>query len=95
MKKLTAIIAAGAFAAIATPAMADHHMEGEKKAKSDKWEVVETNSRGQATMVRNGDTTIAVCMKGKTDNCINPREAGLKWGNRPLAYWPGQPASSM
>ena len=33
------------------------------------------------------------CKDGRTDNCINPREAGLNYGNRPLDYWPGQPAS--
>ena len=35
------------------------------------------------------------CTDGRTDNCINPREAGLNYGNRPLDYWPGQPASQM
>jgi hypothetical protein len=29
------------------------------------------------------------------DSCVNPREAGLNYGNRPLNYWPGQPASEM
>lgn len=32
--------------------------------------------------------------KGKIqDECVNPREAGLNYGNRPLKYWPGHPAS--
>ncbi len=35
------------------------------------------------------------CRGDLTDNCINPREAGLDYGNRPLDYWPGQPASQM
>ena len=34
-----------------------------------------------------------VCKGNIQDECINPREAGLKWGNRPLKYWPGHPAS--
>lgn len=35
------------------------------------------------------------CRGEVQDNCINPREAGLNYGNRPLDYWPGQPASEM
>lgn len=34
--------------------------------------------------------------KGKVqDNCINPRQDGLKYGNVPLDYWPGKPASEI
>lgn len=91
MKKI--LVAAAALGTMATvysaPAVADDH------ASEAKWEVVETNSRGQATKVRSGSTTIDVCMNDSQDNCINPREAGLRWGNRPLAYWPGKPASRM
>ena len=36
---------------------------------------------------------VAVCTKDVQDSCINPRAAGLNWGNRPLGYWPGKPAS--
>lgn len=36
---------------------------------------------------------IAICTKDVLDSCINPREAGLNWGNRALDYWPGKPAS--
>ncbi|GGD54138.1 hypothetical protein GRI62_04315 [Erythrobacter arachoides] len=35
------------------------------------------------------------CRGTVQDNCVNPREAGLNYGNRPLDYWPGQPASQM
>ena len=35
------------------------------------------------------------CRGNVQDNCVNPREAGLNYGNRPLQYWPGQPASEM
>jgi len=34
-----------------------------------------------------------LCSKTVTDSCINPREAGKNYGNRPLDHWPGQPAS--
>lgn len=36
-----------------------------------------------------------ICSKTVSDGCINPREAGLKYGNVPLSYWPGKPASEM
>ncbi len=36
-----------------------------------------------------------LCTDGRTDNCINPREAGKNYGNVPLDYWPGEPASQM
>ena len=35
------------------------------------------------------------CSATRTDSCVNPREAGLNYGNRPLNYWPGKPASEM
>ena len=87
--KFAAFAAAG-LALIATPAIADDHGI---KAKSP--EVVETNARGQATKVRIEGQVYDVCMKNDQDGCINPRAAGLKWGNRPLSYWPGRPASEM
>ncbi|ARU15567.1 hypothetical protein A9D14_04450 [Croceicoccus marinus] len=36
-----------------------------------------------------------LCTDGRTNNCINPREAGKNYGNVPLDHWPGQPASQM
>ena len=35
------------------------------------------------------------CKGDMQDSCINPREAGLNYGNRPLNYWPGRPASEI
>ena len=35
------------------------------------------------------------CRGEVQDSCINPREAGLNYGNRPLNYWPGRPASEI
>jgi len=35
------------------------------------------------------------CRGDRQDSCINPREAGLDYGNRPLDYWPGRPASQI
>ena len=36
-----------------------------------------------------------LCTKEIKDRCINPYAAGKKWGNKPLDYWPGKPASQM
>ncbi len=36
-----------------------------------------------------------LCSATVTDSCINPREAGKNYGNRPLKYWPGRPASEI
>ncbi len=36
-----------------------------------------------------------ICGGAIQDSCINPREAGKNYGNRPLDYWPGKPASEM
>lgn len=91
MKQLFAATAGAVLAmGLAAPASADGHGN---KAKSP--EIVETNAKGQATKVRLGDKVVDVCMNDTQDGCINPRAAGLKWGNRPLSYWPGKPASKM
>jgi len=36
-----------------------------------------------------------ICSATITDGCIQPRAAGKNYGNRPLDYWPGKPASQM
>ena len=35
------------------------------------------------------------CKGAVQDSCVNPREAGLNYGNRPLKHWPGRPASEI
>nr|WP_137678128.1 hypothetical protein [Parerythrobacter lutipelagi] len=91
MKKFfAAVVATGLTFSAGSFAMANHHAGDTMKPT-----VVETNARGQATKVEIEGKTYAVCMSDKQDACINPREAGLKWGNRPLSYWPGKPASEM
>lgn len=91
----TAITAASiATLGVAGPALADDH--GEKKDwKAKSPEVVEKDARGKATKVRIDGKVYDVCMTSEQDACINPRAAGLNWGNRPLKYWPGKPASKM
>lgn len=57
----------------------------EAKAKI---EIAERDARGRVTKVRIGADVIPVCMnETMTDGCINPWEAGLKWGNRPVATY--------
>ncbi len=58
-------------------------------------EIVERDSRGRPTRVRVDGQVYVVCTPVVTDACINPRQAGLNFGNWPLDHWPGQPASEM
>lgn len=60
-----------------------------------KLRVAEKDNRGKVTKVEYNGTVYPVCTGDNDDSCINPYAAGLKWGNRPLGYWPGQPASEM
>lgn len=40
-------------------------------------------------MVKVGDKMYPVCMNYEmTDGCIQPRAAGLDWGNYPANTWP-------
>lgn len=41
------------------------------------------------------DGAYPICSATVTDGCVNPREAGKNYGNRPLNYWPGRPASEI
>lgn len=53
-----------------------------------------TNNSGMVQAVpaaRSGE--YPPCRGAVQDGCVNPREAGLNYGNRPLDHWPGQPAS--
>lgn len=57
--------------------------------------VVEKGPNGRAQIVMVNGKQYQVCGGDVTDNCINPRAAGLGYGDRPLDYWPGKPASEM
>ncbi len=89
--KFYAAVALGLFAT--GTAFADHHEEMAE----------ETEMTGDTAMpdgdamhqVGNVMTKYPVCKGEVQDGCINPREAGLNWGNRPLDHWPGKPASEM
>ena len=58
-------------------------------------QILAKNAHGRATEVRVGGQDYSVCHAEIQDECINPRAAGLKWGNRAIAYWPGKPASEL
>ena len=70
---------------------------GAAQAQEDepKPEVLETNEQGQPTKVKIGDREVYICNEERQDSCINPRDAGLNFGNRELEYWPGKPASEI
>lgn len=57
--------------------------------------ITERDSRGRATKVSVEGREYVVCTGSIVDSCINPRAAGLNFGNVPLDHWPGKPASEM
>jgi hypothetical protein len=58
-------------------------------------EIIQRGPDGRASVVRIGGRDYPVCTGAQQDGCIEPRTAGLKWGDRPLSYWPGKPASEI
>lgn len=56
-------------------------------------QILARDSNGRASKLLVDGQVYAVCSATVTDSCINPRQAGLDFGNRPLASWPGHPAS--
>ncbi len=64
-------------------------------ASMPKPEVIEKDAKGRPTKVMIEGKAYVVCTADGQDGCINPREAGLRWGNTPLDHWPGKPASEM
>ena len=84
MLVMTALFGLAAAAAEPTPA---------PEPPKPKAEVIERNDKGQATRIRVDGRVYEVCRDGKTDGCINPRDAGLDFGSVPLDHWPGRPAS--
>lgn len=49
----------------------------------------------QTTPAATNNGTYPPCRGTLQDSCVNPREAGLNYGNRPLNRWPGRPASEI
>ncbi|QVM85878.1 hypothetical protein [Novosphingobium decolorationis] len=48
-----------------------------------------------AAKVRVEGKVYDVCRGEATDGCINPREAGLNFGNRPLDHYPEDKGQEM
>ncbi len=89
MFKALVAVTAGLTLFSATPALAEHH-EGD----APKAEVIARDDNGRATRIAVDGIEVDVCSASVTDNCINPREAGLDFGSVPLDSWPGHPASA-
>ncbi|WP_338468055.1 hypothetical protein RXV95_05725 [Novosphingobium sp. ZN18A2] len=86
------IAAFAAIGLVSAPALAKPHARHDAQPAA---QIVKRDARGHATVVRINGNEYEVCTKQMTDSCINPRQAGLNWGNRPLGYWPGKPASDF
>lgn len=63
--------------------------------KAQSVEIVKRDTDGRVQVVRVEGQEYQVCVGERQDNCINPHAAGLNWGDRPLKYWPGKPASEI
>ncbi|MBA4803395.1 MAG: hypothetical protein H2038_01955 [Brevundimonas sp.] len=86
---LAAVVAAGS--AAAAPAWTQDRAAG-VAARSP--EVVERGPDGRVKSVRVEGVVYPVCQREGEDSCIQPRAAGLGWGDRPMQRWPGAPASA-
>lgn len=85
------VVAAALASTLAVPALSQTAAANGTATAS----VVERDARGRAIKVSVDGRTYEVCRQGMTDGCINPREAGLNFGNVPLDRWPGRPASEI
>lgn len=92
--KIKQLISASAIAALALP-LAGVAQAQAPSYKAQTPEVVERGPDGRATVVMVDGKRYPVCMTEQQDGCIQPRAARLGWGDRPMMYWPGQPASQM
>ncbi len=95
MRKIL-IVGIAASVALTAPAMArSTHWPSKAAANANvpHANVIERDAHGRATRVMVDGAAYAVCSASVTDSCINPRQAGLNFGNVPLDHWPGHPAS--
>ncbi|MEE4339699.1 hypothetical protein [Erythrobacter sp.] len=89
MRNILAITAAAALSVgISAPAMADDHKNDRADWKAQSPEIVERNAQGKATKVRVEGKIYEVCMRESQDACIQPRAAGLNWGDYPAMDFP-------
>ena len=92
-RNLQAALFAAALVSAAEAASAQARQTTAPAARASAPEVVERAANGRPTSVRIDGAVYKVCMSEREDGCIQPRAAGLNWGDRPLQHWPGQPAS--
>ena len=85
MKKILFTLLASSIV-LASPALAKPKHHGKAMHHS-------AMSKAMPTQVSVDGKMVDVCSATKMDSCINPREAGLKYGNNPMGDWPGHPAS--
>ena len=72
------------------------HAQSADQSGRPQAEIIQRGPDGRASVVRVDGREYPVCKAGaRQDGCIEPRMAGLKWGDRPLANWPGKPASEI
>ncbi|MEQ8411442.1 MAG: hypothetical protein RIC51_09410 [Erythrobacter sp.] len=89
MRNILTITAAATLSlGLAAPAMADDHMTDRADWKAQTPEIVERNDRGKVTHVRVEGEIYDVCMRESQDGCIQPRAAGLNWGDYPAMDFP-------
>lgn len=86
--KIVATVAGSLALGLASTAVAGEYPEREG-FEANGVEVVERDAQGKATKVRVNGEIIDVCMSEEQDGCIQPRAAGLGWGDMPLSYYPG------
>jgi hypothetical protein len=94
-RNLQAALAAAALAVAAVAPAQAQSANATAAARAGTPEVVARAANGRPTSVRIDGTVYKVCMTQNEDGCIQPRAAGLNWGNHPLQAWPGRPASEM
>ncbi|NRD89069.1 hypothetical protein C8024_05830 [Sphingopyxis sp. BSNA05] len=85
LKYCTAVIMASLLAA--TGAAAQSGSTADKTVDSGV-KIVSKDAKGKATRVSVDGKEYAVCMTEQQDSCINPRQAGLNFGDWPLKNWP-------
>ncbi len=99
MKTVLSIAMASAAACVAAmPLSAQEDPARETSPEAEQTgavEIVKRGEDGRAEIVRIDGFEVAVCKDGRTDSCINPRDAGLDWGGKEIDYWPGKPASEI
>ena len=101
-RMIGSVAAFAAVLAFSSPALAAHGKKAmhhraalQSETATPKGEIVKRGPDGRAEVVRIDGQEYTVCTAQVQDSCINPRQAGLNWGNNELAYWPGKPASQI